>query len=161
MTVLSVETFKLEFFPQFPKGSRILGIDVGRKRIGLALSDPCFMIASPFKVIDRKTFGEVSGQLLKIIEAEDVEGLVVGLPLEMRGDEGRSSQSVRHFVYNFLKLKDLPIVFWDERYSTVAVTRTLLEADMSRERRSQVVDKMAASFILQGFLDALKGSFTL
>lgn len=155
MAVLSFETFKIDAFPCFPKGSRILGVDVGRKRVGLALSDPCFLIASPFKVLERKTFESISQSLVKIIEEEEVRGLVVGVPLEMSGEEGRSSQSVRHFVYNFLKIIDLPVVFWDERFSTVAVTRTLLEADMSRARRTQVVDKMAASFILQGFLEAL------
>ncbi|MBS0185272.1 MAG: Holliday junction resolvase RuvX [Proteobacteria bacterium] len=156
MTVLSIEGFKNEFLLKIPKGRRLLGIDVGQKRIGLALSDPSFMIATPFKILERKTFGEVSQKILKIIEMEEVAALVVGIPLEMNGEEGRASQSVRHFVYNFLKLKDLPVVFWDERFSTIAVTRTLLDADLSREKRSFVVDKMAASFILQGFLDFLR-----
>lgn len=155
MAVESLETFKTTILPRFSKRTRILGIDLGQKRIGLALSDFSFLIASPFKTLDRITFASVLEHLLKIIETEEIGALVIGLPLEMQGEEGRSAQSVRHFIYNFLKVKDIPVVFWDERLSTIAVTRTLLEADVSRKKRSEVVDKMAASFILQGFLESL------
>lgn len=154
MAVLSITDFKTNILPILPKFTRILGLDLGKKRIGLALSDPSFQVATPYKTLNRITFQGVVDELLTIIDEETVGALLIGLPLEMNGLEGRACQSVRHFAYNFLKIKDIPIVFWDERLSTTAVTRTLLEADVSRTKRMGVVDKMAASFILQGFLDA-------
>lgn len=137
------------------KNQRLLGLDVGTKTIGLALSDTRLTIASPHSTIRRKKFTTDAEQLLSIVDEHDVGGLVIGLPLNMDGSEGRKCQSVRQFQKNMAEKTDIPMVFWDERLSTVAVTRTLLEADTSRERRKQVVDKMAASFILQGALDSL------
>jgi len=140
----------------FEKEGRILGCDVGEKTIGLALSDKTRMIATPLSVILRTKWKKDSEVLLKILDEHSIVGVVVGFPLNMDGSEGPRCQSTRQFVNNLLLLKDLPVCLWDERLSTVAVTRTLLEADMSRSKRSKVVDKMAASYILQGLLDAIR-----
>lgn len=137
------------------KGQRLLGLDIGTKTIGLALSDTRLTIASPLLTIARKKFTLDVEVLLKIIAEHDIGGMVLGLPLNMDGSEGPKCQSVRQFKTNVAEKTDTPMVFWDERLSTVAVTRTLLEADTSRAKRKQVVDKMAASFILQGALDSL------
>lgn len=136
------------------KNSRLMGLDVGEKTIGLALSDTRLMIASPMETVRRKKWSEDSKKLLKLIEEQQVFGLIIGLPLNMDGSEGPRCQSIRQLAENILKQIDVPICFWDERLSTAAVTRTLLDADMSRKRRSEVVDKMAAAYILQGFLDS-------
>jgi putative Holliday junction resolvase len=133
---------------------RLLGLDVGTKTIGLALSDVLRSIASPFDTIRRGKFGADAKTLFAIVAKHGVGGLVLGLPLEMDGREGPRCQSVRQFAANLLAVQDLPVAFWDERLSTAAVTRTLLEADASRRRRGELVDKMAAAYILQGFLDA-------
>ena len=141
-----------------PPKSRLLGLDIGAKTIGLALSDPGLAVASPLETLRRgKRFAEDAKALLALIEARGVGGLVLGLPLNMDGSEGPRAQSVRAFALNLLKLRDLPLAFWDERLSTAAVTRFLIdEADMTRKRRALVVDKMAAAYILQGALDALR-----
>lgn len=136
------------------KNSRLMGLDVGEKTIGLALSDTRLMIASPMETVRRKKWSEDSKKLLKLIEEQQVFGLIIGLPLNMDGSEGPRCQSIRQLAENILKQIEIPICFWDERLSTAAVTRTLLDADMSRKRRSEVVDKMAAAYILQGFLDS-------
>lgn len=136
------------------KGKRLLGFDIGEKTIGVALSDALFMVATPYILISRKKWMQDLEVIKKIISTENVYGVVIGLPLNMDGSEGPKCQSVRQFARNLLKEVDLPIIFWDERLSTVAVTRTLLDADMSRAKRKDNVDKMAASFILQGFLDS-------
>ena len=136
------------------RDQRLLGLDVGTKTIGLALSDVMRSIASPFDTIRRGKFAADGRTLLGILDRHGVGGLVLGLPLEMDGREGPRCQSVRQFAANLLALRDLPAAFWDERLSTAAVTRTLLEADASRKRRGELVDKMAAAYILQGFLDA-------
>lgn len=136
------------------KGKRLLGFDVGEKTIGVALSDALFMVATPYILISRKKWMQDLEVIKKIISTENVYGVVIGLPLNMDGSEGPKCQSVRQFARNLLKEVDLPVIFWDERLSTVAVTRTLLDADMSRAKRKDNVDKMAASFILQGFLDS-------
>ncbi len=136
------------------KGKRFLGFDVGEKTIGVALSDALFMVATPYILISRKKWMQDLEVIKKIISTENVYGVVIGLPLNMDGSEGPKCQSVRQFARNLLKEVDLPVIFWDERLSTVAVTRTLLDADMSRAKRKDNVDKMAASFILQGFLDS-------
>ena len=136
------------------RDQRLLGLDVGTKTIGLALSDVMRSIASPFDTIRRGKFATDGRTLLGILDRHGVGGLVLGLPLEMDGREGPRCQSVRQFAANLLALRDLPAAFWDERLSTAAVTRTLLEADASRKRRGELVDKMAAAYILQGFLDA-------
>lgn len=133
---------------------RLLGLDVGTKTVGLALSDLSRTVATPFDTIRRGKFAADAEALLAIVDKHEVGGLVLGLPLEMDGREGPRCQSVRQFGANLLALRDLPLAFWDERLSTAAVTRTLLDADASRKRRGEVVDKMAAAYILQGFLDA-------
>ena len=140
----------------FEKKGRLLGCDVGEKTIGLALSDVNRTIATPFDVIRRTQWKVDSKILLKVFSDHHIVGIVVGLPLNMDGSEGPRCQSIRQFSQNVLALSDLPLCLWDERLSTVAVTRTLLEADVSREKRKKVIDKMAASYILQGFLDALR-----
>ena len=145
----------LESFIDLPAHARLLGLDLGTKTIGLALSDLERQIASPLETIQRVKFGLDAAALLKIAAKHQVAGLVIGLPLNMDGTEGPRVQSTRAFVRNLLPLTDLPIVFWDERMSTLAVTRTLLDADASRAKRAAVVDKMAAAYILQGALDRL------
>ncbi|MEW5727830.1 MAG: Holliday junction resolvase RuvX [Pseudomonadota bacterium] len=136
------------------RDQRIMGLDLGTKTIGLALSDVSRTVATPFDTIRRVKFTKDAEALLAIIDKQGVGGLVLGLPVEMDGNEGPRCQSTRAFAANLLKLRDIPIALWDERLSTAAVTRTLLEADTSRARRAEVVDKMAAAYILQGALDA-------
>ena len=138
-----------------PVGARLLGMDLGEKTIGLALSDVLHSIATPMETIRRGKFAADAGRLSVLIAEENVGGLVLGLPVQMDGAEGRRCQSVRQFADNLLEHLDLPMAFWDERLSTAAVTRPLIEADVSRARRSQVVDKMAAAYILQGALDSM------
>ncbi len=139
-----------------PRHSRLLGLDLGEKTIGLALSDGLLMIATPMETLKRGKFTADAEKLRGIIAEHEIGGLIIGLPLNMDGSEGPRCQSSRQFAANFLEKMDIVIGFWDERLSTVAVTRTLLDADMSRKRRAEVVDKMAASYILQGALDRLK-----
>ena len=136
-------------------GQRILGLDLGSKTIGLALSDTLRMIASPMEVIHKSKFTKDAEKLIGIIKEHNIAALVIGLPKNMDGSEGARCQSSRQFAVNFTEKHDIPIIFWDERLSTVAVTRTLLEADTSRKKRKIVVDKMAAAYILQGALDNL------
>ena len=136
-------------------GARLMGLDVGEKTIGLALSDTRLAIASPYELLKRTKFTQDAETLLKMAEKEGAGGLVIGLPLNMDGSDSRKTQSVRQFAENLSALTDLPIALQDERLSTAAVTRTLLEADASRRRRKDLVDKMAASYILQGALDFL------
>ena len=138
------------------KGQRLLGIDLGEKTIGLALSDPGRTIASPLETLRRTRFSSGVETLGALMDQHTIGAVVIGLPLNMDGSEGPRCQSARQFADNLLKKIDTTIAFWDERLSTVAVTRTLLEADMSRKRRAEVVDKMAAAYILQGALDRLK-----
>ena len=138
------------------KGTRLLGLDLGEKTIGLALSDTLLTVATPMETLKRGKFTADAATLLGLMEKQGVGGLVIGLPLNMDGSEGPSAQSARAFGRNLVNRTDRPIVFWDERLSTSAVTRTLLDADASRKRRAEVVDKMAASFILQGVLDRLR-----
>ncbi len=138
-------------------GQRVLGLDLGTKTIGLALSDTSLCIATPLQTLRRSKFARDSRTLLEIINEHDIAALLLGLPLNMDGSEGPRAQSTRAFAHNMAKLTPVPILFWDERLSTVAVTRTLLEADRSRKRRAELVDKMAAAFILQGALDSLRG----
>ncbi|MBL6934422.1 MAG: Holliday junction resolvase RuvX [Alphaproteobacteria bacterium] len=140
------------------KGQRLLGLDLGEKTIGLALCDPGLTIASPLETLRRTRFSSDVETLRALMDEHGIGALVIGLPLNMDGSEGPRCQSVRQFADNLLEKMELPIAFWDERLSTVAVTRTLLEADMSRKRRAEVVDKMAASYILQGVLDRLKAA---
>lgn len=144
-----------ELKPVLPRHARLMGLDLGTKTIGLALSDVLLSIATPFDTIRRTKFTKDVEQLFAVMDKHEVGGLVLGLPVEMDGTEGARCQSTRAFVRNLLKLRDVPMALWDERLSTAAVTRTLLEADASRARRAEVVDKMAAGYILQGALDAL------
>jgi putative Holliday junction resolvase len=136
-----------------PKGARLLGVDLGTKTIGLALSDVERRIATPLETLKRTKFTPDAGAIRRIVERFGVGGLVVGLPLNMDGTEGPRSQATRAFVRNLKPLIKIPVAFWDERLSTMAVTRTLIDADASRARRSALVDKMAAAYILQGALD--------
>ncbi len=136
-------------------GRRLLGLDLGTKTIGLALSDVNWQIATPLETIKRVKFTPDVEALLAIAAKFDVGALVIGLPKNMDGTEGPRAQSTRSFVRNLVPKTPLPIVFWDERMSTAAVTRTLLAADASRARRAELVDKMAAAYILQGALDRL------
>ncbi len=138
-------------------GERFLGLDLGLKTIGLAISDQSRTIASPLETIRRTKFRTDAARLAALIETHNVGGLVLGLPLNMDGSEGPRCQSTRDFARNLAALTDCPMAFWDERLSTAAVERLLVkDADLSRKRRSEVTDKMAAAFILQGFLDFLQ-----
>jgi putative Holliday junction resolvase len=137
-------------------GARLLGLDLGTKTIGLALSDVGCSIATPLETLRRVKFGHDAAALLAVAAKYGVGGLVLGLPLNMDGSEGPRVQATRAFVRNLTPLTALPIAYWDERLSTAAVTRTLLEADASRARRAELVDKLAAAYILQGALDRLR-----
>lgn len=138
-----------------PRHFRLMGLDLGEKTIGIAVGDPGHMIATPVTTIRRTKFTVDAQQLLKVIDDRQVGGLVIGLPLNMDGSEGPRCQSVRQFANNLAKLRDLPMAFWDERLSTVAVTRDMISADLSRGKRAKIVDESAAAFILQGALDSL------
>jgi putative Holliday junction resolvase len=133
--------------------ARLMGVDLGTKTIGLALSDVERRIATPLETIRRVKFTPDAERIRTLVAQHDVGGLVVGLPLNMDGSEGPRAQATRAFVRNLKPLLPLPALFWDERLSTVAVTRTMLDADASRAKRAQHVDKLAAAYILQGALD--------
>ena len=137
-------------------GARLLGLDLGEMTIGLALSDTLLSVATPMQTLKRGKFAADAARLDIIISEQGVGGLVVGLPLNMDGSDGPSAQSARAFGRNWAAHSPLPLMFQDERLSTAAVTRTLLEADASRKRRGEVVDKMAAAYILQLALDRLR-----
>jgi putative Holliday junction resolvase len=138
-----------------PPNIRLMGLDVGTKTIGLALSDTRRIIATPLETIRRRRFREDMAQLFALIDTHRVGGLVVGLPLALTGADGPRTQSVRQFARNLLALRDLPVVLWDERLSTAAVTREMIAADLTRKRRAAIVDRVAAAYILQGCLDFL------
>ena len=139
-----------------PTGKRLLGLDLGSKTIGLAICDSSFAIASPLETLRRRKFTQDAIDLEALIAERDVGGLVLGLPRNMDGSEGPRAQSTRQFAANLLGRSDITITFWDERLSTVAVERVLIdEADLSRRKRGDVVDKMAASYILQGAIDLI------
>lgn len=144
-----------EFAAALPDYRALAGLDLGTKTIGVALSDVRRSVASPAETIKRTKFTADAEALMKLAGTRDVAGYILGLPRNMDGSEGPRCQSTRAFARNLSRLTDAPISFWDERLSTVAVERTLLEADQSRKRRAEVVDKMAAAFILQGALDRL------
>lgn len=137
--------------------ARLLGLDVGTRTVGLALSDVTRSIATPYETIRRTKFTADAKRLAEIVSKEGVGGLVIGLPLNLDGSEGPRAQSTRAFARNLAAHVDLPMTFWDERLSTAAVERHLIEADASRKRRAEVVDRMAAAYILQGALDRLRG----
>lgn len=136
-------------------GARLLGLDLGEKNIGVALSDTQRVVASPLLTRKRAKFSEDFKMLNELVKEHGVGGLVIGLPLNMNGTEGPAAQSARAFARNIAARSDLPLLLWDERLSTAAVTRTLIDADASRKRRAELVDKMAAAWLLQGALDAL------
>jgi len=136
----------------------VVGLDLGEKTIGVAVSDIGLMIASPLSLIRRVKFTADAEALLKLMESRGAGGVVIGLPVNMDGTEGPRCQSVRAFGRHLLRLRELPIAFWDERLSSAAVNRMLIsEADATRARRAEVVDKAAAAWILQGALDRLRG----
>ena len=136
--------------------ARLLGLDVGTKTIGLALSDVTRSIATPYHTVRRTKFTEDAKVIATAIAEHDVGGLVIGLPINLDGTEGPRAQSTRAFARNLAPLVEVPLTFWDERLSTQAVERHLIEADASRKRRAEVIDRMAAAYILQGALDRLK-----
>lgn len=137
------------------RGRRLLGLDVGTRTIGIAISDPGLSVASPLETLRRGRFAADAARLQELVAARGVGGFVLGLPMNMDGSEGPRCQSVRQFAANLLARVDLPLAFWDERLSTAAVTRALLESDTTRKRRAATVDKLAAAYILQGALDAI------
>ena len=139
------------------KGARLLGLDVGTKTIGMALSDTTLMLATPLDTIRRTRFRDDAERLVKEIERHQVGGIVVGLPLALDGSAGPRVQGVRQFARNLLGVIDLPLAFWDERLSTAAVEREMIAADLTRKRRSEIIDKVAAAYILQGLLDRIGG----
>ena len=145
-----------DFAAVLPAGGAVLGLDPGAKRIGVAVSDTGRIIASPFDTVVRVKFTADAERILALYDARACVGLVIGLPRNMDGSEGPAAQSARAFARNLLGVRDTPILMWDERLSTAAVTRTLIEADSSRKRRAEVVDKLAAAYALQGALDAMK-----
>ena len=139
-------------------GQRLLGLDLGTKTIGMAIADTRHLIATPYDTIKRTKFGADAAQLEAVIDAENIGGLVLGLPLNMDGSAGPRVQATHAFIRNLAareSFPDLPVLLWDERLSTAAVERTLINADTSRAKRGAVIDKMAAAFILQGALDRL------
>lgn len=146
---------KNDFITEIGEAGKLLGLDVGSKTIGVAISDATRTVASPLETINRKKFSIDIKLLEEVIKQNSIAGLVVGLPINMQGEDTPQTQSVRQFARNILKEFDIPILFWDERFSSSAVEKTLIEADMSRAKRAKVIDKMAASYILQGFLDSV------
>ena len=145
-----------DFAAALPPSAALAGIDLGDKTIGVAVSDLRRQIASPLTTIRRVRFTPDATALLALLDARRIGGLVLGLPRNMDGSEGPRCQSTRAFARNLTRMRDLPMTFWDERLSTVAAERALLEADTSRKRRGEVIDHVAAGFILQGFLDRLR-----
>lgn len=153
---MTIQAYSLEALAAvLPPRGRLLGLDLGTKTIGLALSDVERRLASPLDTIKRVKFTQDAEALLKRARDFDVQALIVGLPLNMDGTEGARVQATRAFMRNLAKLTPLPFAFWDERLSTAAVTRELIMQDASRAKRAEVVDRMAAAYILQGALDRL------
>ncbi|MEX3314915.1 Holliday junction resolvase RuvX [Sulfitobacter sp. PS-8MA] len=145
-----------EFIAALPPMQALIGLDLGEKTIGVAVSDSFQSVATPLETLRRKKFGVDAARLAEIIAARRIGGLVLGLPRNMDGSEGARCQSTRAFARNFDRLTPLPITFWDERLSTVAAERALLEADTTRKRRAEVIDHVAAGYILQGLLDRMQ-----
>lgn len=144
-----------DFAAALPRLRAVVGLDLGTVTIGVAVSDLMLSVASPLETIKRTKFTADAARLLEIIAKRNLGGIVLGLPINMDGSEGARCQSTRAFARNLERLTPLPITFWDERLSTVAAERALLEADTSRKRRAEVIDHVAAAFILQGMLDRL------
>lgn len=143
------------FLAGLPKGRPLIGLDLGTKTIGVAVSDRLLTVATPLLTIKRSKFTADAAQLLEIADQRQIGGIVLGLPINMDGSEGPRCQATRAFARNLSRLSDIAIGFWDERLSTIAAERALLEADTSRKRRAEVIDHVAASYILQGVLDRL------
>ena len=152
MTIRNIEDLK----HILPKQGRLIGLDLGSKTIGVAMSDLGRLIASPYKTITREKFRKDCENIGSIIEHQQIAGIILGYPINMDGTFGPRAQSTRQFAVSLIDELGITLSLWDERLSTVAVTRTMIEADLSRARQKQVVDKMAAAFILQGALDYLK-----
>src|ERR1700761_5762159 len=144
-----------ELKPLLASGTRLLGLDVGTKTIGMALSDTTYLVASPLDTIRRTRFREDLKRMLAEIERHTIGGVVIGLPLALDGSDSPRTQGVRQFAKNLMAHTELPIVFWDERLSTAAVERSMIEGDLRRSRRAELIDKAAAAYILQGLLDRL------
>jgi putative Holliday junction resolvase len=144
------------FREALPARGRLLGLDVGTRTLGAAFCDSDWTIASPAETLRRGKFAADRDRLIALASAQQVKGIIVGLPLNLDGSDSARTQSVRAFARNLRPL-ELPILLWDERWSTQAVTRTLIDADASRARRGELVDKLAAAYILQGAIDALAG----
>lgn len=145
-----------DFAAALPPMSALMGLDLGTKTIGVAVSDRIGAVATPLETVKRKKFTLDAARLQEIIQQRDIGGILLGLPRNMDGTEGPRCQSTRAFARNLAQLSNLPIGFWDERLSTVAAERALLEADTTRKRRAEVIDHVAASYILQGALDRLR-----
>jgi putative Holliday junction resolvase len=142
--------------PLLAREARLLGLDVGTKTIGMALSDVTRSVATPYDTIRRGKFTADAKTIREVVEKNQVGALVIGLPLNLDGSEGPRAQSTRAFARNLAAHVEVPMVFWDERLSTAAVERHLIEADVSRKRRAELVDRMAAAYILQGALERLR-----
>ena len=145
-----------EFARTLPQMVALVGLDLGTVTLGVAVSDSFLSVATPLETIKRKKFTLDAEALLAIMKTRSIGGIVLGLPLNMDGSEGPRVQSTRAFARNLSRLTDVPITFWDERLSTVAAERALLEADTSRKRRAEVIDHVAAGYILQGALDRIR-----
>jgi putative holliday junction resolvase len=155
--VTAASTIAIEDLPaHLGRDARLLGLDVGTKTIGMALSDVTRSVATPFDTIRRTKFTADAKTIREVVEKNRVGALVIGFPLNLDGSEGPRAQSTRAFARNLAAQVAVPMVFWDERLSTAAVERQLIEADASRKRRAEVVDRMAAAYILQGALDRLR-----
>jgi putative Holliday junction resolvase len=138
-----------------PRGERLLGLDIGTKTVGLAMSDVERRLATPLETIPRTKFTKDAERIALHVHRYQIGGLVAGLPVNMDGSEGPRAQATRAFMRNLTRIIPLPLAFWDERLSTAAVQRALIDADASRARRAEVVDRMAAAYILQGVLDRI------
>lgn len=149
--VLSID----DLFARLPSKARLMGIDLGTKTIGLAVSDVERRIATPLETIRRKKFTDDVTAMIALAQKQDAFAYVIGLPLNMDGSEGPRAQATKAFIRNTAPLDPRPFIFWDERLSTAAVTRELIAQDASRAKRAEVVDRMAAAYILQGVLDRL------
>ena len=145
-----------EFAKNLPEIGALLGLDLGTKTIGIAVSDLTRSVATPLETIKRQNFSKDADNLLKLCNYRALKGIVLGLPRNMNGTEGSRAQSTRAFARNLNKKTNVIITFWDERLSTIAAEKALLEANITRKRRSEVIDHVAASYILQGALDRLK-----
>ena len=154
MAVIDIVAMKAALAP----GGRLFGLDIGSKTIGIAVSDSALKVASPLTVLPRVKFAADMAKLKGLIAERSVGGLVLGLPIGLDGREGPRSQSVRQFAANLLGVIDLPLAFWDERFSTLGAERPMKEAEMSHRRRGELIDKLAAAYILQGALDRIAAS---